>query len=286
MRHFIIILAALLPIVAHAAEKSDTTRTADGKTLVIDERGGKTVVQMFDGSGSRMTKTREVEFVDGQEIERVYVTSPFIPKIVGSRNRRLKDHYPFFYIGFNQIPGSIMGAGGNTGIHTKDSKSWEWGIMPLSMSFGLTNSMALTSALSIGKVHNHFQDNYVMTTADGQTYMRQEGEGRLRKSYISYTVVRLPVMVEWQKRMGRSDLFVAAGPSLEMRWNAHSRYRTDEGKHTETDDINLCPLGVNLELRAGYGCLTLYGRASLTPLLKKSCAPACYPVAFGIGIGI
>lgn len=46
------------------------------------------------------------------------------------------------------------------------------------------------------------------------------------------------------------------------------------------------PLGVNLEIRAGYGFIMVYGRAALTPLLKKSHAPECYPVALGLGIRI
>ncbi len=171
-------------------------------------------------------------------------------------------------------------------MHTRDSKSWEWGITLTSMAFRINNYTALTTALQIGQVHNHFQNNYVLSTQGGKTEMSQiEGE-TLKKSYISYNVIRIPVMIEWQPRLGRNDLFAAVGPSVELRWNDHSRYFIGKHKTTETGDINMNPVGVNLELRLGYGCLLIYGRAALTPLLKTSKAPKCYPVAFGLGIRI
>ncbi len=136
---------------------------------------------------------------------------------------------------------------------------------------GFTVAQAIKIAACL---HQYYYDGSVTLENDPEVWF---------KSYISYAVARLPVMLEWQRRTRRGDLYVAGGASIEMRWNDHSRYRTDAGKHTVTDDINLNPLGLNLELRAGYGFLMVYGRAALTPLLKTSFAPECYPVGFGIG---
>ena len=41
-----------------------------------------------------------------------------------------------------------------------------------------------------------------MTPIEGET---------LKKSYISYNVLRLPIMLEWQKRIGCHDAFLALG---------------------------------------------------------------------------
>ena len=105
----------------------------------------------------------------------------------------------------------------------------------------------------------------------------------LKKSYISYNVLRLPIMLEWQKRIGRNDAFLAFGPSVEYRWHEHSRYFIGKHKHTETGDINLNPIGLNLEARAGYSGVMLYVRAGVTPLLNKAKAPECYPMTIGLG---
>lgn len=116
--------------------------------------------------------------------------------------------------------------------------------------------------------------------------MRAEENVELQKSYLSYTVLRLPVMLEWQRRAGGNDLFAAAGASVELCLKDRSRYKIDGNTRTETNSTNMNPLGFNLEFLAGYGFLMLYGRASLTPLFKKSHAPECYPVALGLGIRI
>ena len=168
-------------------------------------------------------------------------------------------------------------------MHSRDSKSWEWGITLTSLCFRLSNEMALTSSLSIGQVHHHFKDNYVLSTENGVSAMTPIDGETLKKSYISNNVLRLPIMLEWQKRIGCHDAFLALGPSVEYRWHEHSRYFIGKHKHTETGDINLNPIGLNFEARAGYSGVMLYARAGVTPLLNKTKAPECYPMTIGLG---
>lgn len=80
-----------------------------------------------------------------------------------------------------------MGMGGNTAMHTRDSKSWEYGFSLTSLAFRITNPLAITSAFQIGQVHHHFQDNYVLSTIDGITSMRKI-EGEKLKRAISATL--------------------------------------------------------------------------------------------------
>lgn len=281
-----LILAMLLPAAAMAAEHTDTTFVVNDKQITVSDSAGRTRVSVYTHDGTAMTRTYETAFADGQEIERVYVTSPFIPQTFNRNYRRMSSHYPSFFMGFNCLPGNVMGSGGNDEMHSRDSKSWEWGITIANVCFRMSARMGLTSAMQLGQVHNHFQDNRVLTTVDGTTTMRIVEDAKVRKSYISYNYIRIPLMAEWQKRIGSNALYVAAGPSVEMRWNDHSRYFAGKKKHTETADINMNPLGLNLDFRVGYGGLMVYGRAALTPLLKTSNAPECYPVAFGVGLRI
>jgi hypothetical protein len=234
-------------------------------------------------NGNEMTKISETQFVDGQEVEKVFVTSPFIPQTLSKRKRSLESHYPTFFFGCSQLPGSRGSMGGNNEMHSRDSKSWEWGITLTSLCFRLSNEMALTSSLSIGQVHHHFKDNYVLSTENGVSAMTPIDGETLKKSYISYNVLRLPIMLEWQKRIGCHDAFLALGPSVEYRWHEHSRYFIGKHKHTETGDINLNPIGLNFEARAGYSGVMLYARAGVTPLLNKTKAPECYPMTIGLG---
>lgn len=286
MRKTLLLLAALLPLTGTAAETGDTTFVVNSKKIVVADSAGITKISVYGHDGKALNRTYETAFVDGQEIERVYVTSPFIPQSLNRKKCQPRSHYPLFFMGFSQLGGSVMGMGGNTAMHTRDSKSWEYGFSLTSLAFRITNPLAITSAFQIGQAHHHFQDNYVLSTTDGITSMRKiEGE-KLKKSYISYTFIRIPVMLEWQKRTGGADVFAAIGPSLELRWNDHSRYFIGKHKTTETGDINMNPVGVNLDVRAGYGSLLVYARMALTPLLKTKVAPECYPVSFGLGIRI
>lgn len=246
-----LLLAALLPLTGMAAETGDTTFVVNNKKIVVNDSAGSTKISVYGSDGKKFNRTYETNFVDGQEIERVYVTSPFIPQSLNRKKSKPRSHYPLFFMGFSQLAGSVMGTGGNAGMHTRDSKSWEYGFTLTSLAFRITNPLALTSAFQIGQVHHHFQDNYVLSTTDGITSMRQiEGE-TLKKSYISYTFIRIPVMLEWQKRTGGADMFAAIGPSVELRWNDHSRYFIGKNKTTETGDINMNPVGLNLDIRAG-----------------------------------
>lgn len=285
----IMLMATLMPAFTFAAEVNDTTITVNDQKVVITQDGNETSVKIYKQDGSQMTKISDTQFVDGQEVEKVYVTSPFIPQTLSKRKRNLSSHYPTFFFGSSQLPGSIGSMGGNNEMHSRDSKSWEWGITLTSLCFRLANNVALTSSISIGQVHNHFKDNYVLSTIDGKSMMTQKLDenqevSNLKKSYISYNVLRLPIMLEWQQRIGRSDdAYLAIGPSIEYRWHEHSRYFIGKHKFTETGDINLNPIGVNLEARAGYGAIMIYGRIGLTPLLKKSNAPECYPMTIGLG---
>ena len=67
--------------------------------------------------------------------------------------------------------------------------SLERGITLTSLCFRLSNEMALTSSLSIGQVHHHFKDNYVLSTENGVSAMTLIDGETLKKSYISYNAV-------------------------------------------------------------------------------------------------
>lgn len=154
----IMMMAAMMPAVALAetnsnsapvsVEANDTTIRVNDQNIVIKQDGEQTSVKIYKMNGNEMTKISETQFVDGQEVEKVFVTSPFIPQTLSKRKRSLESHYPTFFFGCSQLPGSRGSMGGNNEMHSRDSKSWEWGITLTSLCFRLSNEMALTSSLS------------------------------------------------------------------------------------------------------------------------------------------
>lgn len=277
-----LLLAVLMPLAAVASEPADTTIIMNNRQIVVNDSAGITRVSVYDNDGTQLTRTYETSFTDGQEVERVYVTSPFIPQTLGKNKKPMESHYPFFFMGYNLLSDGAMGFSGSTALHTRDSKSWEFGFTLASVAFRLGRNLALTTAMQTTWAYNHFQGNYVLTTTDGMSSLVEKEDIKVKKSYISYSIIRVPVMMEWS----RKSFYAGLGASIDMRMSDESKYRANKKTYTETDDINMKPLGLNLEMRMGYGFLMLYGRVGLTPLLKTSSAPKCYSVSFGMGLRI
>ena len=277
-----LLLAVLMPLAAVASEPADTTIIMNNRQIVVNDSAGITSVSVYKDDGTQLTRTYETSFADGQEVERVYVTSPFIPQTLGKNKKPMESHYPFFFMGYNLLADGMAGFSGSTALHTRDSKSWEFGFTLASVAFRLGRNLALTTAMQTTWAYNHFQGNYVLTTTDGMSSLVEKEDIKVKKSYISYSIIRVPVMMEWSK----GSFYAGAGMSIDMRMSDESKYRANKKTYTEAEDINLKPLGLNLEMRMGYGFLMLYGRVGLTPLLKTSSAPKCYSVSFGMGLRI
>lgn len=79
MKLLFLFTALILSATAYAEEANDTTFNVKDKKIVVDVQDSKTVVKVYDNNGFQLLKTREMEFVDGQEVEQVYVGSPLIP---------------------------------------------------------------------------------------------------------------------------------------------------------------------------------------------------------------
>ena len=277
-----LLFALLLPAAAMAGEPADTTIIVDDNRIVVNDSAGITSVSVYKDDGTQLTRAYARSFTDGQEVERVYVTSPFIPQTLGKNRKPMESHYPFFFMGYNLLSDGAMGFSGSTALHTRDSKSWEFGFTLASVAFSLGRNLALTTAMQTTWAYNHFQGNYVLTTTDGMSSQVEKEDIKVKKSYITYSIIRVPVMMEWS----RKSFYAGLGASIDMRMSDESKYRANKKTYTETDDINMKPLGLNLEMRMGYGFLMLYGRVGLTPLLKTSSAPKCYSVSFGMGLRI
>ena len=115
----VMMMAAMMPAFALAetnsncapvsVEANDTTIRVNDQNIVIKQDGEQTSVKIYKMNGNEMnemTKISETQFVDGQEVEKVFVTSPFIPQTLSKRKRSLESHYPTFFFGCSQLPGT------------------------------------------------------------------------------------------------------------------------------------------------------------------------------------
>ena len=271
------IAAALVPLWAGAAELSDTTFTVNGKDIVVDVDGDKTNVKVYNKSGVEETKVSEMNFVDGQEYEKVFVGSPFIP----SSSLQHLDYAPRFatvWFGASNITRSVMGTSQIN--HARTSNSFELGITPYYMSVPFNKSQSIGLSLAAQLVWNHlcFQKDQIVGETDGK-WSFSPMERRAEGNNINYLAYRLPVMFTWQTGY---EFNIGVGLSPELRTDAWYRMKRLEGNVKDT--YGLKRFGLNLMIGWGVGPLVCSGSFGLTPIFKTADGRKAYQNSFSVGI--
>ena len=282
-------LAVSADTLSEKLEMADTTFTVNGKKIVVDDRQEQTIISVYSPDGEEMLKKKEVEFAGEQEIEKIYISSPFLPntynKAHDKKVYRFENHIPSIYYDASILSGHLLGMCGADGLYTKDTKGYEFGISAFNIAipFNRQHTIGLSFAMQGGFIHHFFDTRHALFNDNGTVSVKPIEEEGVKKSYISYMYARFPFMIEFQKHL-KSNLYLGIGASLELRSNERSRYKCAAGTITPTKDLNMNGVGVNLEMIMGYAGFTLYLRSAITPLLKKSNSPECHSTSIGLGL--
>lgn len=261
---------------AMAAEENDTTIHYANKQIVLSTDSVSLNVAVYNNDGSTLVKTKETSFVDGQEVERFFVSSPFVP-VRKKSGRTFYGSLPDFYIGVNLLNGGKE-------MHSQDVKSLEWGTTFFQVGVGLnsSNTLGIVSGFQFGFVHNHFQTNYMLDDNDGTPIIVKNPAEKVKTSFIKYTYWKVPIMLEWRNLNPSKLMFLGLGCSFDIKGNIKSKYRINSKRYTVSRNLDTNPVGVNLEAYLGFKTFSLYAHYSLTKLMNSG--PACHP--FGIGVGL
>lgn len=274
----LLFLAAFLPMMAGAAEVNDTTFTVGGKSIVVDVNGDKTNVKVYGSDGNRETKVSEMNFVDGQEIETVYVGSPFIPTD-RLQHVSFAPRFATVWMGIANISGSVFG---KQMSHARFSKSFELGVTPYYMSVPFTKSNSFGLSIAAQFVWNHlcFQKDYAVSESGGRWSFSQL-DHKARGNNINYLAARVPLLLSWQDN---TDYFIGIGVAPEVRTNAWYRMKGSDGLTTDTYKLN--HLGLNAMLSWGIGPIVFSGSFGLTPLFKTAEGKKAYQNSFSLGVDV
>lgn len=276
MKHLLLTLALISAVPAMAAEENDTTIHYANKQIVLSTDSVSLNVAVYNNDGSTLVKTKETSFVDGQEVERFFVSSPFVP-VRKKSGRTFYGSLPDFYIGVNLLNGGKE-------MHSQDVKSLEWGTTFFQVGVGLnsSNTLGIVSGFQFGFVHNHFQTNYMLDDNDGTPIILKNPAEKVKTSFIKYTYWKVPIMLEWRNLNPSKLVFLGLGCSFDIKGNIKSKYRINSKRYTVSRNLDTNPVGVNLEAYLGFKTFSLYAHYSLTKLMNSG--PACHP--FGIGVGL
>ncbi len=270
-----------------AETAQDTTVVVNNKKIVIGEKDGATTVEVYGQEGQAFNKISETTYVDGQEVSRIYVSSPFFRSSWERSERKTFDaHIAGLYLGWRYMAGNPFSFSAPSTLHAKNSSSYEIGIgaFSLGLPFSRENNIGLVTGIQVGYTRHAFDTGHALFMEnDVATVKAVEADERIRKSYISYWSLRFPVMLEFQPQFGRRDAFIGAGFSFEFRKKEHSRYKTKHDTFTPARDLSIHTAGVNLEAYMGYNGIMVRFATGLTPLFKDGQGPKVHTTSIGLG---
>lgn len=213
--------------------------------------------------------------------------------------RRMRTHYPTFYMGYSRLGNTTLSSTFSPdfakGIGQKQSKSWDWGIYTEgnSIPFNKRGTIGISYALGIGRSSYKLTGgNYFYNDSGITCFGNDPGNGNVyEETWFRYWALRLPVNLELQQYINKKPLFLTFGPEVELRFSPKSLGRvSDKNKKRKiSDDFDLNPLNVSLMAQAGYDDVGFMVKLSLTdlfqnPMRAETFDCEVYPLTVGFSI--
>ena len=282
-------ITLLIPVLSLAQNEKPTIVESHSDTILI-KRGDKNLrikiyEEMTDGERPRSEEIFSGVYVDylDEEQNSFLDMLPFVPQKKKSNN--FDAHYPFFYLAFGRGADNAFSYSSRYPQRRGKSIDWGFNIYNSEIQLDKKSNWGLTWAVGFAYSRYAFDINSALEKVDGNVVWLPAAEGvDYQKSWMRYWSFRVPICLEWQKKVRKHDFYLAAGPEVELRFAMKSKVKYDGHEHTLTNNPNGNVLGANLMVQAGYGCLSFIGRFGLTPLMDKKRAPQLYHSSIGFGI--
>lgn len=234
---------------------------------------------------------KEVEIFEGVYLEKVDADKhsfldalPFIPQ--KKKRNNYDPHCSGVFIGYSRMTNDFLSFGSSDRMGLDLSKSWEFGFNLLSVCHNFKKNPHWGVNLGVNWGYRSFRidGNYALLKGDGSTTLTPgDEETTYSKSRLRHFFFRVPILAEWQQKMGHSKVFFNAGPEFEIRHSVKSfAHINGSKKQTVGKGMYVQPVGVNLLAQAGYGNLGIYLRYSTGGLFQKDKGPKVSPYSFGI----
>ena len=285
-------VAMAVSIGAQAQTGKDTTVVIGGRRVVVTTTGDDTRVAVYDSKGGALRKTAETTYTDEQEVERVYVTSPFLPSSYDNA-AGLAPVLPTVWYAYGSTDNKIGSAANSTGgLHVKGSGSTEVGVTiaegvaPLTRrsSWGL---LGLSMASQVYWTWQSFQPG-VLVQGEGSHVSYSEAAEAASTNRLSYGGVRIPVMLVWNpmERQHAMASQIAIGLSADVRMGGKYRFTPSGMGDPIERGFKVNTFGLNVESAINFGPIVITGRVGLLPIFKTTQGKKAYTSSIGIGVNI
>lgn len=271
-------------ITANAQKDSILTVNVSDKTVSINSDKEKTTVKVYNNQGNELVKTRELEFVDGKEIEQVYVGSPFL-KTSSLQRVQLFPKYYYIDAGWTMAnAGPFKKQKDSDNLYTNGAFSIGFGMNCLAIPFDKTFTSGLTVGLGLKYMKFNIQDNMKITKISRGNISFNEIDNDARKNHIEYTALTIPVMYNLtNSRYSKWNIGMGLAPEIRL----HSQYvfTPHSGKTERTNGV-VNTFGLNAELMYNFNPFTVRLSYDLLPAFKTGEGFNAHTSSITIGIDI
>lgn len=242
-----VIFASLLSMAASYATAQQTvpsqraTITTEGDSIIIRKGSGNMRIRVYEEQPTD-GESKEVEIYEGVYLERVESDKrtfldalPFIPQ--KKKDNAYEPHNSGIFIGYSRMSNDFLSFDNSAKADLNLSRSWEFGFNVISLyhNFKKNPHWGLNFGVNWGYRSFSFDGNRALLKADGQTYFAEgDEENSYSSSRLRHFFFRIPITLEWQQRLGRSNkLFFNIGPEFEIRHGVKSFTHINGGKSKE-----------------------------------------------------
>ena len=193
--------------------------------------------------------------------------------------RRMRTHYPTFYMGYSRLSNNTLSSTFSpdfaAGIGQKQSRCWDWGIYTdgNSIPFNKRGTIGISYALGIGRSSYKLTGGSYFYNDNGITrFGNMPGNDKAYdETWFRYWSVCLPINLELQQYINKKPLFLTFGPEVELRFSPKSLGRINgyKKKSSITQDFDLNPLNVNLMAQVGYDDVGFMVKLSLIDMFQN-----------------
>jgi hypothetical protein len=263
-----------------AEDVADTTIVYNGKQIVISDDSLETCISVFNQGSTQMVKSSETKFVNKQEIERIYVSSPLFPN---STSLFYSSMYPTLWWSTTSLSTNIGNRGGSAskeGLHTRGSFDIGFttaeGIYPINKK----GDFLLSAAVQV-------------VTGDGQFISFEDRTNApASSSYMSYASMRVPFMlgnapsVNWSTDWLDTQFGIGIVPQYRFG-RASYTFEPEAFGDPIKRKLKLYHWGLNVDFNMVLGPVKFSASVGLLPVFKTSEGKKAYcsSLNFGINIG-
>ena len=291
MRKLLITLALAMPTSLLADEVADTTVVYNGKQIVINSDSLETHISVFTQDDTQLVKSSETKFVNKQEVERIYVSSPLLPN---NTSLFYSSMYPSLWWGTTSLStnfGSKENSTSKEGIHTRGGLEIGFTMAESIYPVNKRGDLLFSTAVQMVYSRHHFQNSALLSNEGHYIAFEDRTYAPASANYMSYASMRVPFMLgyaptgNWPTDWLDTQFGIGLVPQYRFGKASYTFAPEAFGDPIESK-LKLYHWGLNLDFNVVLGPVKFNASVGLLPIFKTVDGKKAYSSSLNFGINI